>query len=252
MRHVESLVLRLTSLSSPTVVSAVPDPLPSLQTFALRLRDVEAPRRDGSPRLEGLDLDLVPGDFLLVHGEAGVGKSLMLDIAGLVLKPGAGRVEVLGRDPWRLPAAKRAQLRRQIGFIRQDLDLIDEMTVEENAALPMQIAGVRTDVRRRDVAELLGWLGLGGKARARPEDLDRDERQRLAVARAVAGRPEIILADEPLGWMGPDAARRVLRLLLQLNRQGATLVMSSRDPELAPAPRRLSLAAGRLVPVTLR
>ena len=225
--------------------AAPPAPNPA---SALRLAGAAAPRRAGVPGLEGVDLDLAPGDFLLVHGEAGAGKSLLMGLAGLTLRPAAGRVEVLGLNPWRLTGAGRARLRRRMGLVFQDLDLIEDMTVAENAALPMQIAGVRPETRRRDARELLDWMGLGNRADALPRDLDHDEQQRLAVARAVAGRPEIILADEPVGWMGPEAARRVLRLLLQLNRQGATLVLASRNPDLAPAPRRLELVRGRPLP----
>ena len=171
-----------------------------------------------------------------------------MGLAGLSLKPAAGRVEVLGLNPWRLSASGRSRLRRRLGLVFQDLDLIDDMTVFENAALPLRIAGARSDAYKKDVAELLDWLGLGDRAGARPQDLDHDQRQRLAVARAVAARPEIILADEPVGWMGPEAAGRVLRLLLQLNRQGVTLVRASRNPDLAPASRRLELVGGRALP----
>ena len=169
-------------------------------------------------------------------------------MAGLALRPGAGKVQLFGLDPWGASRQGRARLRRRLGLVFQDLSLIDDMTVAENAALPMRIAGVRPEVLRRDVGELLTWMGLAGKAAARPGDLNHDECQRLAVARAVAGRPEIILADEPVGWMGPEAAARVLRLLLQLNRQGVTLVMASRNPDLAPAPQKLELIRGRPQP----
>jgi len=229
--------------SGTALPNAAPNLLPDAP--ALRLAGAAAPRRPGVDGLAGVDLELARGDFLLVHGEAGAGKSLLMGLAGLTLRPGAGRVEVLGLNPWRLRPAGRARLRRRLGLIFQDLDLVEDLTVAGNAALPMQIAGARPEACRRDVAELLDWMGLGGRAEALPRDLDHDERQRLAVARAVAGRPEVILADEPVGWMGPDAARRVLRLLLQLNRQGATLVVASRNPDLVPAPRRLELARGR-------
>lgn len=222
--------------TAPTILTDAP---------ALRFAGAAAPRRTGVEGLVGLDLELARGDFLLVHGEAGAGKSLLMGLAGLTLRPGAGRIEVLGLNPWRLSTAGRARLRRRLGLVSQELDLVEELTVAGNAALPMQIAGAKAEACRQDVAELLDWMGLGAKANARPRDLDHDERQRLAVARAVAGRPEVILADEPVGWMGPDAARRVLRLLLQLNRQGATLVIASRNPDLVPAQRRMELAAGR-------
>lgn len=231
----------------------MPDAFASPRTStALRLSGVAAPRRAGTPGLENVDLELAQGDLLLVHGDAGAGKSLLMGLAGLSLRPAAGRMEILGLNPWRLSAAGRSRLRRRLGLIFQDLDLIEDMTVSENTALPMRIAGVRPEAWRRDVAELLDWIGLGERAGAYPQDLDHDQRQRLAVARAVAARPEIILADEPVGWMGPEAAGRVLRLLLQLNRQGVTLVLASRNPELAPAPRRLELVAGRALPETRR
>jgi cell division transport system ATP-binding protein len=230
-------------------MDTLPDAVAQQRTStALRLSGVAAPRRAGTPGLENLDLELAQGDFLLVHGDAGAGKSLLMGLAGLSLKPAAGRVEVLGLNPWRISASGRSRLRRRLGLVFQDLDLIDDMTVFENAALPLRIAGARPEAYKKDVAELLDWIGLGQKAGARPQDLDHDQRQRRAVARAVAARPEIILADEPVGWMGPEAAGRVLRLLLQLNRQGVTLVLASRNPDLAPASRRLELVGGRALP----
>lgn len=247
-RQGRRLVLGLRGALPSPPKSAMPDLAAPAPTPALRLSGLSAPRGDGPAGLSDLDLELAQGDFLLVHGEAGAGKSTMLDLTGLVRRPGAGRVEILGGNPWRMPSGKRARLRRRIGLIRQDLDLIDDLTVEENAALPMRIAGVRPQDRRRDTAELLGWLGLADMSRARPRALNHDQRQRVLVARAVAGKPDLILADEPLGWMEPDSARRVLRLLLQLNRQGATLVIASRNPDLAPASRRLRLSGGRAVP----
>jgi cell division transport system ATP-binding protein len=218
---------------------------PSSPPIALRLTGLSAPKRAGTDGLEGVNLEVPEGGFLLVHGEAGAGKTLLMAMAGLALRPGAGRLQLFGLDPWGASRQGRARLRRRLGLVFQDLSLIDDMTVAENAALPMRIAGVRPEVLRRDVGELLTWMGLAGKAAARPGDLNHDECQRLAVARAVAGRPEIILADEPVGWMGPEAAARVLRLLLQLNRQGVTLVMASRNPDLAPAPQKLELVRGR-------
>jgi cell division transport system ATP-binding protein len=218
---------------------------PSSPPIALRLTGLSAPQRAGTDGLEGVNLEVPEGGFMLVHGEAGAGKTLLMAMAGLALRPGAGRIQLFGLDPWGVSRQGRARLRRRLGLVFQDLGLIDDMTVAENAALPMRIAGVRPEVLRRDVGELLTWMGLAGKATARPGDLNHDECQRLAVARAVAGRPEIILADEPVGWMGPEAAARVLRLLLQLNRQGVTLVMASRNPDLVPAPQKLDLVRGR-------
>lgn len=222
-----------------------PSPPPPI---ALRLSGLSAPRRAGTDGLEGVDLEVPEGGFVLVHGEAGAGKTLLLEMAGLALRPGAGRLQLFGLDPWGASRQGRARLRRRLGLVFQDLRLIDDMTVAENAALPMRIAGVRPETLRRDVGELLTWMGLAGKAGARPCDLNHDERQRLAVARAVAGRPEILLADEPVGWMGPEAAGRVLKLLLQLNRQGVTLVLASRNPDLVPARQRMELVRGRPQP----
>src|SRR5205814_7285318 len=125
----------------------------------------------------------------------------------------------------------RPQLRRSIGVVFQDLLLLEHLTAFDNAALPLRIAGGRAGEYRADVAELLSWVGLGARMHAMPPTLAGGERQRLAIARAVVARPDILLADEPTGNVDHEMAVRIFRLFVELNRLGTTVVIATHDQD---------------------
>jgi cell division transport system ATP-binding protein len=140
-------------------------------------------------------------------------------------------------------------LRRRIGVVFQDFRLLDHLTVFDNVALPLRVAGQARAAYAEDVAELLAWVGLGDRMDAFPSTLSGGEQQRAAIARAVISKPDLLIADEPTGNVDPEMARRLLRLFVELNRLGATVLMATHDLTLvnslnAPV---LELSDGRLV-----
>ncbi len=200
--------------------------------------------------LSDIDLTLERGSLHLLTGPSGSGKSSLLKMAYLALEPTRGAFELFGRDMAREKRSALPLLRRRIGVVFQDFRLLDHLSAFDNVALPLRIAGKRVARYRDDVAELLDWVGLGHRLDALPPTLSGGEKQRLAIARAVVAKPELILADEPTGNVDPDMAVRILRLLLELNRMGATVVIATHDRELverAGAP-VLRLQGGRLAP----
>ena len=147
-----------------------------------------------------------------------------------------------------VPAEERAALRRRIGIVFQDFRLLDHMTTWENVALPLRVQGRRESDYKDDVTELLKWVGLGNRIHAYPHVLSGGEKQRAAIARAVIGKPELLLADEPTGNVDPRMARRLLRLFIELNHLGTSVVIATHDHDLVKqysAP-RLVLADGTL------
>ncbi len=164
------------------------------------------------------------------------------------LRPTRGLVFVLGENVTALSPAGRAELRRRIGIVFQDFRLLDHLTTWENVALPLRVMGKREQDYRDDVTDLLRWVGLGDRMHAYPEILSGGEKQRAAIARAVIGRPELLLADEPTGNVDPVIANRLLRLFVELNRLGTSVIIATHDHALMDqldAP-RLTLLNGHL------
>lgn len=216
----------------------------------VRLRAVGVDYAGAEGALDGVDLTLERGSMHLLTGPSGAGKSSLLKLMYLALEPTRGTFELFGRDMARERRSALPLLRRRIGVVFQEFRLLDHLSAFDNVALPLRIAGKRASRYREDVAELLDWVGLGHRLQALPPTLSGGEKQRLAIARAVVGKPELILADEPTGSVDPDMAQRILRLLLELNRMGATVVIATHDRELverAGAP-VLRLEGGRLAP----
>ena len=182
--------------------------------------------------LKDVGFTLAPGSFHFLTGASGAGKSSLLKLVYLALKPTRGRVELFGRDVETLPRAELPLLRRRIGVVFQEFRLLDHLSAFDNAALPLRVAGQKPAAYRDDVAELLTWVGLGKRMHAMPPTLSGGEKQRLAIARAVVGRPELLLADEPTGNVDHEMGLRILRLLVELNRLGTTVLVASHDQDL--------------------
>jgi cell division transport system ATP-binding protein len=202
----------------------------------------------GPEVLGGLDFALAAGSFHFVTGSSGAGKTTLLKLIALAARPTEGRIELFGRDVARVAAEDRPALRRRIGVVFQDLLLLDHLSSFDNAALPLRISGGRPAEYRHDVAELLSWVGLGARMDSMPQTLAGGEKQRLAIARAVVNRPEILLADEPTGNVDHEMALRIFRLFVELNRLGTTVLIATHDQDMVARSGRpvLHLEAGRL------
>lgn len=164
------------------------------------------------------------------------------------LRPSRGLIFVFGENIADLPASGRAALRRRIGIVFQDFRLLDHLTTWENVALPLRVMGKKESDYADDVTDLLHWVGLGSRIHAYPEVLSGGEKQRAAIARAVIGRPELLLADEPTGNVDPAIGNRLLRLFVELNRLGTSVIIATHDyalMEQLEAP-RLMLYEGQL------
>jgi cell division transport system ATP-binding protein len=198
--------------------------------------------------LRDLNFDLPRGSFQFLTGPSGAGKTSLLRLIYLAAKPSRGRVSFFGRDAATLPRKDLPFLRRRIGVVFQEFRLLPHLSVFENTALPLRVAGKKRADYAEDVAELLAWVGLGDKMSASPATLSGGEQQRVAIARAVVNQPEVLIADEPTGNVDPEMGRRLLRLFLELNKLGTTVVLATHDLQLvrmveAPV---MSLADGRL------
>jgi cell division transport system ATP-binding protein len=202
----------------------------------------------GPEVLRGLDFALAPGSFHFVTGASGAGKTSLLRLIALAVRPSEGRLEVFGHDVSRAGPDARPALRRRIGVVYQELRLLNHLSVFDNAALPLRISGRRPSEYRGDVAELLSWVGLGARMDSMPPTLAGGEQQRLAIARAVVNRPEILLADEPTGNVDQEMALRLFRLFVELNRLGTTVLIATHDQDLVARSHRpvLHLEGGRI------
>ena len=215
----------------------------------LRFEDVGLRYGRGEETLSDVSFTLKAGSFHFLTGPSGAGKSSLLKLIYRAERPSRGRVTLFGHDLERLPRRQLPLLRRRIGVVFQDFSLLDHLSAFDNAALPLRLAGKKPKAWKGDVAEMLAWVGLGSKLHAMPATLSGGEKQRLAIARAVMGQPDILLADEPTGNVDHDMAQRILRLLVELNRQGTTVLIASHDQDLVARSGmpQLRLDQGRMV-----
>jgi cell division transport system ATP-binding protein len=213
-----------------------------------RFEGVSIGRGDEARSPRGLSFALHPGSFHTLAGAPGSGKTSILRLICMAERPARGRIQIFGRDVASIGRTEAAALRRRIGVVFPDLPLLDHLSVFENAALVPRIAGRRHRDYAPQVIEVLRWVGLGRRIEDQPDGLSLGERRCLAIARAVANRPDILLADEPTGGLDSVSERRVLRLLAELAASGTTVLLATADEELAAtsgAP-MLHLHEGRL------
>ena len=202
--------------------------------------------------LREFDLTVAQGEFVAVTGPSGSGKTTFLTIAGLLEAPTAGRYELDGVDVSALGDDERSRIRNQkIGFIFQGFNLIADLNVFDNVDVPLRYRGMKSDERRRRVRAALERVGLASREKHYPAELSGGQQQRVAIARALAGEPRLLLADEPTGNLDSQMARGVMDLLEELNRDGATIVMVTHDPQLAArAQRNVHVIDGQVVDVS--
>ncbi|MDQ6693035.1 MAG: ABC transporter ATP-binding protein [Chloroflexota bacterium] len=182
----------------------------------------------------GVDLDIMPGEGIALVGASGSGKSTLLNLLGGLDRPSGGRISVEGEDiatasPKRLVEHRR----RRVGFIFQSFNLIAQRTALENVEVPLMISGVGHEERRRRARELLERVGLAARTDHRPSQLSGGEQQRVAVARALANKPSLLLADEPTGNLDSATGAEVMSLLSELKAGGLTVVLVTHDMAVA-------------------
>jgi putative ABC transport system ATP-binding protein len=199
--------------------------------------------------LHDATLRVESGEYVAIQGPSGCGKSTLLHLLGCVETSTSGTLEFEGRDVSRLSDAERSRIRlTRIGFIFQRFFLLPMLTAWENVELPQSEAGVRKTERLERTAELLDYVGLAHRARHRPAQLSGGEMQRVAVARALANRPRLVLADEPTGELDEATGVQIADLLDRVNAGGTALVVVTHNAALAArARRRIPMTSGRLL-----
>ncbi|WP_337997634.1 cell division ATP-binding protein FtsE [Oleispirillum naphthae] len=211
-------------------------PLPGrrapVESAIVRLENVGLRYGQGNEILRDISMVLEAGSFRFLTGDSGAGKSSLLSLMYLARRPSRGRIEMFGIDATRMSHAMLPRVRRRIGVVFQDFRLLDHLTTLDNVALPLRVAGVKESEIARHVPELLHWVGLGETMKAKPPELSGGEKQRIAIARAVINRPDLLLADEPTGNVDDRIAQRLMHLFIELNRLGTTVVIATHNEPL--------------------
>ena len=199
--------------------------------------------------LDGVTLDIEPGEFIAVVGRSGSGKTTMLDLLGLLLKPTAGSLVIDGVETTRLSDRERAHMRaRKVGFVFQEYNLLGGLNVLENVLLPQRYVKEGEAGRKRAI-DLIDRVGLSDRIKHRPTELSGGQMQRVAIARSMVNRPSLILLDEPTGAVDTETAQQLVDLLKQLNREDrVTLVLVTHDLDIAgQATRNIRLKDGKVL-----
>ncbi|TDR89071.1 cell division ATP-binding protein FtsE [Enterovirga rhinocerotis] len=196
----------------------------------------------GPEILSEVSLDLPPRSFHFLSGPSGAGKTTLIRLILLSVRPTSGELRLFGETTADLAGDRLTQFRRRMGVVFQDFRLLDHLTTYQNVALPLLVQGYEEATFRGEVVELLQWVGLGDRIGAMPPTLSGGEKQRAAIARALIARPELILADEPTGNVDPALARRLLHLFVELNRLGTSVILATHDVALMD-----QVEAGRLI-----
>ncbi|MEJ0010296.1 MAG: ATP-binding cassette domain-containing protein [Alphaproteobacteria bacterium] len=189
----------------------------------------------GKPVLRHINLHLEPGSFTFLSGHSGAGKSSLLSLLSLSQKPTEGTIHLFGQDVTELSREELPDVRRKIGTVFQDYQLLNHLTVAQNVGLPLKIVGEKPTEIAPKVEELLAWIGLGGFADVRPPLLSGGQKQRVAIARAVINTPLLILADEPTGNLDHELSMKLMYLFRSLNKVGTTIVFATHDDSLMEA-----------------
>jgi putative ABC transport system ATP-binding protein len=191
--------------------------------------------------LHGVNFELAEGEFTAIMGPSGSGKSTFMNILGCLDVPTSGEVSLLGQNVSRLSPDQLARRRNvDLGFVFQGYNLLPRADLLENVALPLLYARVPARERSRRAKELLEMVGLGPWARSRPNQISGGQQQRAAIARALAGDPSLILADEPTGNLDSQTSDEIMRLFSDLNERGMTLVLVTHEPDVAACAKRLA------------
>jgi cell division transport system ATP-binding protein len=203
----------------------------------------------GTEVLRDISFAIEPQSFQFLTGPSGAGKTTLLRLILMSLRPTRGFISLFGQDVSQLGKDEISAIRRRVGVVFQDFRLLDHLTTYENVALPLFVQGQEDRTYRPQVIELLRWVGLGDHIHAYPPVLSGGEKQRAAIARALIVQPELLLADEPTGNVDPTLARRLLRLFMELNKSGTSVIIATHDLALMDqfdSAKRFVLGEGRL------
>ena len=200
----------------------------------------------GNSVFSGVSLSVAPGSFYFLTGPSGSGKTTFINLCAGALIPEVGNISVFGQETRNMSNYELSQMKRRLGIVHQNCEFLDHLSIEENIALPLTVAGMDNIKERANVLELMKWVGLDSKSNVKPQELSGGERQRLALARAVIMSPEIILADEPTGNVDWEMSQRLLTLMIELNKMGKTIFISTHDLSL------IRLAKAHVTARTLR
>jgi cell division transport system ATP-binding protein len=202
----------------------------------------------GPEILRDVSFHIAPKSFQFLTGPSGAGKTSLLRLLFMALRPTRGLITAFGKDVTSITPQELPMLRRRMGVVFQDFRLLDHLTTYENVALPHRVRGKDEASYRNDVVELLKWVGLGERVHVLPPVLSGGEKQRAAIARALIDQPQVLLADEPTGNVDPPLARRLLRLFMELNNSGTAVVIATHDLTLMDQvdARRMILNSGKL------
>lgn len=204
---------------------------------------------NGREALGGVSFHIEPGEMVFLTGHSGAGKSSILKLIALIERPSRGQVFIGKQNTAAIKAGGIPQFRRQLGVVFQDHKLLHDRPVADNVALPLIIAGLpRREIDKR-VRAALDQVGLLGKEKSRPLELSTGEQQRVGIARAVVGKPRLLIADEPTGNLDPDLALDIMSLFKRFNEVGVTVVIATHDLHLIDrfGARRIGLSEGRVL-----
>ena len=189
----------------------------------------------GGELLSDISLKLAPGSFHFLTGPSGSGKTTFLKLCYMELMASSGLVQVFGQDTREMERSEIARNRQRVGVVHQDCQFLDHLPLSANVALPLMVAGRDVSQETENLNDLLSWVGLTHRADALPDELSGGERQRAALARAVIMSPDVVLADEPTGNVDWEMSKRLLTLLVVLNRMGKTIMIATHDLNLIRA-----------------
>ena len=210
----------------------------------IRLHDVSKEYRAGLA-LKDVSFFLRKGEFCFLTGHSGAGKSTIMRLIHMAERPTRGEVRVSGYSSTQIRPREIALLRRKIGVVFQDFRLLQDRTAAANIAFALEVTGTRRNVIRAKVGRLLAQVGLAAKSEALPSELSGGEQQRVAVARALAHDPLVLLADEPTGNLDSRSGEALMEMLGELHAEGATLCIATHDPRwIAQAPKHIYLFDG--------
>jgi cell division transport system ATP-binding protein len=199
------------------------------ESGVVRLENVGKRYGTDAEILHDVSLRLESGGFYFLTGVSGAGKTTLLKVIYLAEPPSRGIVSLFDTDTALTDRATHTALRRRIGIVFQDFRLVEHLTVGDNVALPLRIAGAPEREIRENVPELLSWMGLAGKLQYRPAQLSGGEQQRVAIARAIVRRPDLLIADEPTGNIDDEIAMLLVRVFERINRLGTTVLIATHD-----------------------